>query len=259
MSDQYQCQVCSQVFNDVDLMVHHWSQQHRNADAPLPEGPAEPAEQALTDGQNEPTWPEPKLPSEYDEIVAAYPYPPDMQEPAVEQDELTVADNPVDTNDVTVLEPEPADDHIPLDVLINSLADLRAEKARLRDVEADVVDQIARQVGKPGDYEAGGVKFTVSSSRRRSNWDGQRIVGVLAARLADELAVDEGTGERLPPGVLAAQVANVVAETGGLFRGSHQWPLGKLRSHGIDPNSYSEVSESKASVRIFGDAEDSPW
>jgi hypothetical protein len=213
-------------------MLTHFTEVHITSDVP---------DQALVDGQSEP------------------------KEPPAREDPMPEPEPTLD--DVTTSEPPPVlldnvsdwSTGAPLEMLISSLVDIRDHLRKLRAEDTRLVDMIAKAVGKPGDYDSGGIAFTVSTSRRRTDWQGRDIVERLAGFLADELSVDPESGEVLPPGALVAAVVDVVADVGGLYRPSHGWPTKKLAEHGISADSYSTQGEPKPAVRLLGESGQEPW
>lgn len=75
-------------------------------------------------------------------------------------------------------------------------------------------------------------------SRPGKQWDSALVVDQVAARVADEAAVDPETGEVRPVGEIVRAAAHAVAECGGLMVASASWRTTKLKQRGIDPSRY---------------------
>lgn len=82
-----------------------------------------------------------------------------------------------------------------------------------------------------------------------TEWDGLALVGALAARVADH-AVDQGSGEIKPPGVIAEEAAMVVADCAGLGNASASFKTTAVKLYGLDPDRYREKHGGTLSVRF---------
>lgn len=96
--------------------------------------------------------------------------------------------------------------------------------------------------------------FTRSNGSKRTQWDGRLLAHRIAARAADE-PYDPETGERRPPAVIAAMVADELLATGGLDRPSHQWKTGELKKRGLSPDDFCATEPGTPTVRFTLEAE----
>ena len=91
-------------------------------------------------------------------------------------------------------------------------------------------------------------------SRPGKKWDGKRLVPVLAARLADEAAVDRLTGEVRPVGAIAEYVADGIAEAAGLYNASASWRTTALKAQGVEPRDFYDADAARQHVNLKGRA-----
>lgn len=89
-----------------------------------------------------------------------------------------------------------------------------------------------------------------SRAGAKTKWQGPELVRTLASRLADE-ALDVTTGEMMPPGVLAARVADVIIDVAGLDTASQTFRKGAITRYGLDPNEYHETSGGTLTVHFI--------
>ena len=132
-----------------------------------------------------------------------------------------------------------------LDQLLNALVAVRDEKARARDIERDLLDQIhaaAEAEGLRRKFDRGPWRVELATSANR-RWDHDEAIAHVVARALDERQVDETTGEVEPSWVAVARAMKECAGIG-------YWRVGALRQRGLDPDEFAEVTSRTPSVRV---------
>ena len=132
-----------------------------------------------------------------------------------------------------------------LDQLLNALMAVRDEKARAREIERDLLDQIhaaAEAEGLRRKFDRGPWRVELATAANR-RWDHDEAIKHVVARALDERQVDEATGEVEPSWVT---VSRAVKECAGIG----YWRVGALRQRGLDPDEFAEVTSRTPSVRV---------
>lgn len=142
-----------------------------------------------------------------------------------------------------------------LSQLVSELRSLREATEPLALVDSDLSGLIYDLVWKDeGTFTADVGDAVVAVSRSKSySTDGAKLLGAIAARMADELEgvrmVDED-GEMVPPGPAVERVVNRLAELSSLKNKSQAWAKTKLAAIGIDLEDYRETSRGAKRVKI---------
>lgn len=132
-----------------------------------------------------------------------------------------------------------------LSELLTALVAVRDEKARAREIERDLIEQIHaiaddRRLSRKFDHGPLRVELATSANRK---WDHDETIKHVVARALDERQVDEATGEVEPSW---ATVARALKECAGIG----YWRVGALKQRGLDPDEFAEVTSRTPTVRV---------
>ncbi len=129
-----------------------------------------------------------------------------------------------------------------LAALVDELAGVRAERARLRTVEIDLELQIDDAM--TGRFLRVGL-FELERRRgaNRKAWDHDGLLSVVLARSRDERICDQATGEYEDPGAAAVRV---LAETAHI----DYWRTQPLRARGVDVDEYCTTTPGTVFIDI---------
>lgn len=132
-----------------------------------------------------------------------------------------------------------------IDELLNALVAVREEKARAREMERDLLEQIHAAADNEGlrrHFDRGQWRVELATSANRK-WDHDETIKHVVARALDERQVNEETGEIEPSW---AAVARAVKECAGIG----YWRVGALKQRGLDPDEFAEITSRTPTVRV---------
>lgn len=118
--------------------------------------------------------------------------------------------------------------------------------------ESDIAKLVASLARAATDRHVPAVgTIDVRPASTRHKYDNTRLVGILAARAAEQCAVDRDTGEILPAAIVAQHACRVLAETAGATTDSFSgWRKTAAEKLGVNLAEHrtSEYAESKAVI-----------
>lgn len=135
----------------------------------------------------------------------------------------------------------------------------RVRGLRGRDFLASLEDKLVGLLhsaipGEYGDYRLNDNRRIYKTyTKEAERWDGERLVSVVAARIADDVQdVDPESGEVTTPplGVVCERVAVRVAECLGGMAPSTKWRVTPLHYLGIDPKPYRTSERGRPKVEL---------
>jgi hypothetical protein len=120
------------------------------------------------------------------------------------------------------------------------LRDLRRARATLGFLESEAETALAGAMPARV-VELEGMVLERHSGRKRTNWDHDRLLSLLVARVP----ADPDTGELVGEGAQRAITAEIRA-----CAGIGYWKVGELRRRDLDPAVFCEEAEGRATVQI---------
>lgn len=130
-----------------------------------------------------------------------------------------------------------------IDGFIADLVETRAEIARLREIEKQLVDDIHEiSPRRKVETEYGLVEIT---KRRNRKWDHEELVRHLTRVALDRREIDPETGE-----IVSRPTWEIVTEALVDCAGIGYWRIGALKDYGLDPDEFAETTSEARSVQI---------
>lgn len=130
------------------------------------------------------------------------------------------------------------------DAFAEDLLATRAEIARLRDLERELVEKIHETA--PARKFKTSVGLVEISKRRNRSWDHEEIVRHLTRIALDRREIDPETGE-----IKTRPTWEIVTDALISCAGISYWRIGELKGYGLDPDEYYEITSEARSVRFY--------